>query len=97
MCMGYRGFSKFMAGQVGARALAAEAVRERERAAGHADRHRGARASRGLDLDRLGPPMWREGSWATQWLRSFGGTIPGGTSEIQRNIIAERVLGLPRR
>ena len=40
--------------------------------------------------------MWREGSWATQWLRSFAGTIPGGTSEIQRNIIAERVLGLPQ-
>jgi alkylation response protein AidB-like acyl-CoA dehydrogenase len=49
-----------------------------------------------LDTRILGPTMWREGSWASQWLRSFSGTIPGGTSEIQRNIIAERVLGLPR-
>jgi alkylation response protein AidB-like acyl-CoA dehydrogenase len=29
------------------------------------------------------------------WLRSKGNSIEGGTSEIQLNVIAKRVLGLP--
>jgi alkylation response protein AidB-like acyl-CoA dehydrogenase len=34
--------------------------------------------------------------WLDGYLTSFSTSIGGGTSEIQRNIIAERVLGLPR-
>lgn len=37
----------------------------------------------------------RELSTAREWLRSKGNSIEGGTSEIQLNIIAKRVLGLP--
>ncbi|NBO75006.1 MAG: acyl-CoA dehydrogenase, partial [Gammaproteobacteria bacterium] len=33
-------------------------------------------------------------AWASDWLRSKGNSIEGGTSEIQLNIIAKRVLGL---
>lgn len=47
-------------------------------------------------LEVLGPdaPLW--GGWARQWLWSKSASIAGGTSEIQRTIIGERILGLPR-
>ncbi len=37
----------------------------------------------------------RELSTTREWLRSKGNSIEGGTSEVQLNIIAKRVLGLP--
>jgi alkylation response protein AidB-like acyl-CoA dehydrogenase len=36
------------------------------------------------------------GSWQRSFLSSRGNTIMTGTSEIKRNIIAQRTLGLPR-
>jgi alkylation response protein AidB-like acyl-CoA dehydrogenase len=37
-----------------------------------------------------------DGRWVTSFFVSFANTVAGGSSEIQRNIIAQRVLGLPR-
>ena len=36
------------------------------------------------------------GMWPLAYLSSFGGTIAAGTSEIQRNILGERILGLDK-
>jgi alkylation response protein AidB-like acyl-CoA dehydrogenase len=47
----------------------------------------------------LGKPAssgWESGAWVLDFIGSWEWTIPGGTSEIQRTIIGERGLGLPR-
>jgi alkylation response protein AidB-like acyl-CoA dehydrogenase len=47
-------------------------------------------------LDLLGPEAEVESAWTDGFLFSLSGPIYAGTNEIQRNIIAERILGLPR-
>ena len=55
-----------------------------------------------LALDVIGDDALRltsvdgEGVWTGPYLQSFAYTIGGGTTDIQRNIVGERVLGLPR-
>jgi alkylation response protein AidB-like acyl-CoA dehydrogenase len=50
----------------------------------------------GADAAAWAPGDDAAGEWVTQFLRTRANSIEGGTSEIQRNIVGERVLGLPR-
>jgi alkylation response protein AidB-like acyl-CoA dehydrogenase len=55
----------------------------------------------GIDLLGMDASLWESdapgaGRWAYQFLYDRSMTIAGGTSEVQRNIVAQRVLGLPR-
>ena len=56
----------------------------------------------GMDLQGSGlavtdPAIAQEaGRWQSAFLNALAATIGGGTSEIQRNVVAQQVLGLPR-
>jgi alkylation response protein AidB-like acyl-CoA dehydrogenase len=47
-------------------------------------------------LYRGSPHLVDEGFWPREWMFSLGMIIGGGTTQIQKNIIAQRGLGLPR-
>jgi alkylation response protein AidB-like acyl-CoA dehydrogenase len=48
------------------------------------------------DLEPAAPAARGVGNWLDSYLFSLSGPIYAGTNEIQRNIISERLLGLPR-
>ncbi|MEX2292692.1 MAG: acyl-CoA dehydrogenase family protein [Acidimicrobiales bacterium] len=99
-CLGYRGFAKLARGgsapeQALMKLYASEV---RQRLALVAAEIQGADAVEIGTVDPDGHHAIDEpqGTWLEQYFHSFANTISAGASEIQRNIIAERVLGLPR-
>jgi len=97
--MGYQGFAKFLRGQSSPEhsVLKLFGSEIAQRAARVASEAQGVAALdvefHGMGEDESGGEM----PWHKRYLQTFGATISAGTSEIQRNIIAQRVLGLPRR
>ena len=97
--MGYRGFAKFARGEISPehsvlKLFGSEITQRAARLAAEAEGVDGLAVDfQGMGYDESGGEM----PWQKRYLQSFGGTISAGASEIQRNIIAQRVLGLPRR
>jgi alkylation response protein AidB-like acyl-CoA dehydrogenase len=94
-CLGYRGFAKFVKGgdapeQALMKAFSTESGQRLAMAAGE------MLGPDALEIDGDFSYTDRAGSWLEIYFHTFGGTISAGSSEIQRNIIAEKVLGLPR-
>jgi alkylation response protein AidB-like acyl-CoA dehydrogenase len=97
--MGYRGFAKFARGEASPEhsVLKLFGSEVAQRAALVAAEAQGVEA---LDVEfqgRVFDESHGPAPWMRQYLQSFGATISAGASEIQRNIVAQRVLGLPRR
>jgi alkylation response protein AidB-like acyl-CoA dehydrogenase len=99
-CLGYRGFGKLMRGgsapeQALMKLFSSET---RQRLGLVAAEVEGAASVTVSPPGARGPflAVDEASTWMEQYFRSFGLTISAGSSEIQRNIIAEKVLGLPR-
>ena len=91
-CLGYRGFARF----VRTGSAPEQALMKMYSTEGRRDITRVAAELFGPESLQSGTS--RHGSLGSleQYFGTFGSTISAGSSEIQRNIVAERVLGLPR-
>jgi alkylation response protein AidB-like acyl-CoA dehydrogenase len=97
--MGYRGFAKFARGEISPEhsVLKLYGSEVAQRAALVATEAQGTGAL-DVEYESCGyDEAFGRLPWMTQYLQTYRMTISAGTSEIQRNIIAQRVLGLPRR
>ena len=93
-CLGYRGFAKYVKGAAAPEQALMKAF------ASETHQRMGLVASEiqgGHAIDMLGGiGIESDTSWLEVYFHSFASTISAGSSEIQRNIISEKVLGLPR-